>query len=198
MNKYPKPLLTLIQYLKKLPGVGTKTAERFAFHLLNWSDDELKNFSDNLGRLKEKIGSCDQCGALKESLCAFCEDKGRDQKTLCIVSSPRDIFLIEETRSFQGIYHVLPHLLSPIEGKNPEDLKIEKIKARLGKYLTEEVIIALDSTLEGDATALYLKKMLDNWGVKTTRLAFGLPVGSSLEFTDEGTLARAFMGRQLI
>jgi len=196
MEKFPKRLQTLIQYLKKLPGVGAKTAERFAFHLLKWEDNDLEGFSKHLFELKKNIQNCEECGALKEILCPFCTDNMRDQNTLCIVSSPRDIFLLEETKTFKGVYHLLPHLLSPIDGKSAEDLNLDHLKKRIQALGTKEVIIALDSTLEGDTTSLYLNKFIDNLGVKTSRLAFGLPVGSPLEYIDEGTLARALIGRQ--
>ncbi len=196
MEKFPQKLQTLIQYLKKLPGVGAKTAERFAFHFLNWEDNDLEGFSKTLFELKKNIQKCEECGALKETLCPFCSDSLRDQNTLCIVASPRDIFLLEETKSFKGIYHLLPCLLSPIDGKSAEDLNLDHLKRRIQTFGVKEVIIALDSTLEGDTTSLYLNKFVDNLCVKTSRLAFGLPVGSPLEYIDEGTLARALIGRQ--
>lgn len=197
MAKYPTHLLTLLAFLKKFPGVGTKTAERFAFQLLNWSETELKNFSTLLSEIKSKIIYCQQCGCFAEETgCFFCQNSQRDQKTLCIIASPKDVFPIEEMKMYFGLYHVLDGLLSPIDGKNPENLRILELKERAAAMQIQEVIIALDSTLEGDTTALYLKEELKKAGIKTTRLAFGLPLGSSLDFVDGGTLFRAFSGRQ--
>ncbi|NGX27185.1 MAG: Recombination protein RecR [Chlamydiae bacterium] len=198
MSQYPSELLTLIAYLKKLPGVGRKTAERFAFYLLDWSEEDLKKFSHQLGILKEKVTPCDTCGCLKDiGACAFCSSKIRDPSMLCLVSSPRDVYAIEETHAFKGLYHVLGGLLSPLEGRSIDQLTLDKLAMRLSEHEVQEVIIALDSTLEGDATALFIKQKLDTLGVKTTRLAFGLPMGSSLDFVDYGTLEKAFTGRQI-
>lgn len=197
MSQYPNELLTLIAYLKKLPGVGTKTAERFAFYLLEWSKEDLTKFSEKLSTLQEKIYPCSTCGCLMDSShCSFCDPVKRGQTTLCIVSSPRDVYAIEETRAFKGLYHVLGGLLSPLEGRSIGDEVLEKLRKRLEESPVEEVIIAFDSTLEGDATALFIKKKLDDWSMATTRLAFGLPMGSSLDFVDYGTLEKAFTGRR--
>lgn len=196
MTQYPSELITLIAYLKKLPGVGRKTAERFAFYLLDWEKEELKKFSSQLGSLKEKITSCPDCGCLKDTdACPFCTAPNRDPSLLCLVSSPRDVYSIEETHAFKGLYHVIGGLLSPLEGRSIEKLNLEKLEKRVKENPIQEVIIAFDSTLEGDATALYLKQRLDICGVKATRLAFGLPMGSSLDFVDYGTLEKAFTGR---
>ncbi len=197
MSRYPLELQQLITFLRKLPGVGGKTAERFAFQLLNWSAHELHEFSANLGSLKEKIHHCPECGCLMDRhRCGFCSDERRDRSQLCIIASPRDAYALEETGSYRGLYHVIGTLLSPIEGKTPEHLQLDRLKHRLETHSIKEVIIALDSTLEGDTTSLYLKEKLQHWGCHVSRLAFGLPMGSSLEFVDGGTLARAFTGRQ--
>lgn len=198
MSQYPSQLLTLIAYLKKLPGVGRKTAERFAFYLLDWSSEDLQKFSTQLATLKEKIYPCETCGCLKDSpTCSFCTSPTRDRKILCLVSSARDVYAIEETKAFKGLYHVIGGLLSPLEGRSIEQLALNKLENRFQGSAIEEVIIALDSTLEGDATALFLKQKLDQIGVKATRLAFGLPMGSSLDFVDYGTLEKAFTGRNV-
>lgn len=198
MSHYPNQILTLIAYLKKLPGVGRKTAERFAFFLLDWSDEELQKFSSQLATLKEEVAPCEVCGCLKDQdRCPFCANSQRDPSFLCLVSSPRDVYAIEETHAFKGLYHVIGGLLSPLEGRSIEHLHLEKLVKRLENHSVEEVIIAFDSTLEGDATALFLKKKLDTIGIKTTRLAFGLPMGSSLDFVDFGTLEKAFTGRRI-
>jgi recombination protein RecR len=197
-TNYPKQLQLLINYLKKLPGIGSKTAQRLAFSMLKWEDHSLSHFGSTISDLKAHIHLCSECGCLmNQEICDFCENSRRDQKKICILSSPKEVYLIEETGTYQGLYHIIDHLLSPIEGFSEEDLHLEKFKKRLTKYPIEEIIIALDSTLEGDATALFLKNTLqNNTQIKISRLALGLPVGSALEYIDGGTLARALMGRQ--
>lgn len=197
MSQFPNELLTLIAYLKKFPGVGRKTAERFAFKLLEWPQEELKKFGNLLGTLQEKIHPCETCGCLKDvPFCSFCNLSQREDSTLCVVASPRDVYTIEETRAFKGLYHVIGGLLSPLEGRSIEPQILQKLEKRLVNNPIKEAIIAFDSTLEGDATALFLKQKIEAIGVKTTRLAFGLPMGSSLDFVDYGTLEKAFTGRQ--
>ena len=197
MSHYPRELLTLIAYLKKLPGVGRKTAERFAFYLMEWPKDEIKKFSTILSTIQETIIPCETCGCLKEgATCSFCLATTRDPTLLCLVSSPRDVYAIEETKAYKGLYHVLGGLLSPLEGRSLDKSFLDKLERRLAGSEVQEVIIALDSTLEGDATSLYVKQKLEAIGKATTRLAFGLPMGSSLDFVDYGTLEKAFTGRQ--
>lgn len=197
MAKYPSDLTRLIAYLKKLPGVGAKTAERFAFQLLNWQEAELQGLSSLLLHLKEKITGCPECHCLTEDgKCFFCHNPAREWSQLCIVATQRDVYSIDETGAFRGLYHVLGGLLSPIDGKTPEHLKLGKLKERIEHLQIKEIIIALDSTLEGDTTSLYLKEQIQTWGLPVSRLAFGIPMGSSLDFVDGGTLARALSGRQ--
>ncbi|MBS0603983.1 MAG: recombination protein RecR [Verrucomicrobia bacterium] len=197
MAKYPVDLIHLIAFLKKLPGVGTKTAERFAFQLLNWQEAELHTFASLLSHLKEKITHCTECHCLTDSgQCAFCHSPARDKSQLCIIANPRDAYSIDETGAYRGLYHVLGGLLSPIDGKTPEHLNLEHLKKRITSLQAKEIIIALDSTLEGDTTSLFLKEQIQNWGLPVSRLAFGIPIGSSLDFVDGGTLARALTGRQ--
>lgn len=197
MARYPIALQQLISFLRKLPGVGTKTAERFAFQLLSWPASELTGLSALLVNLREMITQCPECQCLMEkNVCSFCSDAYRDRSQICIITSPKDAYAIEETRSFKGLYHTLGCLLSPIEGKSIEHLHLERLKKRVEVYPIKEIIIALDSTIEGDTTSLYLKEHLLKWGLNVSRLAFGLPLGSALDFVDGGTLARAFMGRQ--
>ncbi|MEI6242159.1 MAG: recombination mediator RecR [Chlamydiota bacterium] len=197
-EKYPKSLIHLISYLKKLPGVGNKTAERFAFQLLKWKKEQLTELSHILSTIKEDIRHCPECGALMGlPPCPFCQSTHRKSDFLCIVSSPKDVFSMEETKSYQGLYHVIDNLLSPLDGYGHEHLHIDRLKERIKKHQVKEIIIALDSTLEGDATALFLKDELSSLGLPVSRLAFGLPVGSSLEYIDESTLTRAFLGRQI-
>ncbi len=198
MHKYPSDLNTLIAYLKKLPGVGTKTAERFAFYLLEWPDSELKSFSSQLGTLKEKIQHCPECRCLMDQgSCLFCNAPARNPSQLCIISSAKDAFSFEETGAYRGLYHVIGGLLSPIDGRTPEHLNLALLKQRVDKLGVKEIIIALDSTLEGDTTALFLKDQIQSWGLGVSRLAFGLPLGSSLDFVDGSTLARALTARQV-
>ena len=194
---YPKDLATLIAYLKKLPGVGKKTAERFAFQLLGWDKQELRQFSDIVSHLKERVRACSTCGCLIDDLnCRFCHHQYREHSTLCILANSRDVYAIEDTGSFNGQYHVLGTLLSPLEGKTSEELNLPHLKKRIETLQVKEIILALEPTLEGDATALYLKEQLQTKEIKVSRLALGLPIGSSLDFIDEGTLTQALAGRR--
>ncbi len=194
--KLPADLLSLIAHLKKLPGVGTRTAERFAFELLLWEKEPLASLSHSLKEFQEKIPTCSTCGCLTDQGdCAFC--KNRDHTSLCIIASAREAFAIEET-GYRGLYHVIEHLLSPLDGRHANTINLDRIAKRIQKQHIQEVIIALDSTLEGDTTALYLKNHLSQPHLSISRLAFGLPVGSSLEYIDGSTLARALQGRQKI
>ena len=194
--KYPLPLQRLITLLKKFPGVGQRTAERYAFQMIQWKEIDLTTLASSLANLKNDLTACTACGALKDSIqCMFCHNPGRDKKTLCIVSSPKDIFAIENTSIFNGLYHVMPGLLSPIDGLGPEEMKFDELKDRIETLGVREVILALDSTLEGDATALFLKRELEKLNIILSRLALGMPLGSSLDFIDEGTLSQALSAR---
>jgi recombination protein RecR len=196
MSHYPKKLLTLIALLKKLPGIGTKTAERFAFQLLSWPPEQLHHLAREIGSLRETIVPCAACGCLHdEGACYFCNNPQRDREVLCLVSSPKDVYAIEETHIYKGLYHVLGAQLSPLRGHLHEGLDLAPLKHRVEELKPQEVILALDSTLEGDATALYLKQEIAKWGIKTSRLAFGLPMGSPLDYVDYGTLEKALKGR---
>ncbi len=197
MAKYPTDLVQLIAFFKKLPGVGTKTAERFAFQLFHWQDNDLHVFAHLVSQFKIKITKCTECSCLTDQgVCPFCQSASRDKSQLCIIASPRDAYSIEETGAYRGLYHVLGGLLSPMDGKTPEHLNLEQLKKRITDLQIKEIIIALDSTLEGDTTSLFLKENIQQWGLPVSRLAFGLPIGSSLDFVDGGTLARALTGRQ--
>jgi recombination protein RecR len=196
-QKFPDTLLSLISHLKKLPGVGTRTAERFAFELISWDASSLSSFGDLCKQLLAAIPPCAACGCLSDrGVCPFCSN--RDPNALCILASPKDAYAIEEIGHYRGLYHVIEHLLSPLDGRHTSALRIDRIRERIEKHGVKEVIIAFDSTLEGDTTALYLKNALADLPIGVSRLAFGLPVGSSLEYIDGGTLARAFQGRQMI
>jgi recombination protein RecR len=194
--KYPSALLPIIAHLKKLPGVGTRTAERFAFELLSWPQEELSSFGTTTAAIREKIPPCATCGCLTDAgVCSFCDEK-RVQTQLCIVSSSREVFSIEATGSYKGLYHVIEHLLSPMDHRHASGINLRKIEERIAERNIEELILAFDSTLEGDTTALYLKNHFANLPLSISRLAFGIPVGSSLEYIDGGTLGRALSGRQ--
>lgn len=194
--KYPQHLIKLIEILKRLPGVGSKSAERYAFQLMEWKPQYLEEMAEIVRLIPLKLKACENCGCLKgDEPCSLCTGPRADAKVICLIASPKDAFAVEDTREYKGLYHVLGSLLSPIKGFGPESLNIGKLKNRIISQKIEEVIIALDSTLEGDATALYLKKELEPLQVKISRLAFGLPMGSALDYVDGGTLARAFSGR---
>jgi recombination protein RecR len=196
-QKYPADLLSLIAYLKKLPGVGTRTAERFAFEFLSWPQEQLSALSQIFNEIREKIPPCSICGCLTDAgRCHLCDLSTRDPTKLCLIASPRDVFAIEETKSYHGLYHVIEHLLSPLDGRHAHHVRLDRIQKRIEENRVKEVILAFDSTLEGDTTALYLKGHLLRPDLFISRLAFGLPVGSSLEYIDGGTLARALKGRQ--
>jgi recombination protein RecR len=194
--KYPRDLSALIAFFKKFPGVGSKTAERLSFQLLKWNEKELGQFGEILSRISKTIQHCPECGCLmEENQCFFCQQKLHRGHLLCIISSPKDAFSIEATKSYFGLYHVIDHLLSPLEGRL--DLNLDSLSKRIDALSIQEIIIALDSTLEGDATALYLKNHFKKHPLlKVSRLAFGLPVGSSLDYIDDSTLSRAVAGRQ--
>lgn len=197
MAKYPSDLVRLIACIKKLPGVGTKTAERFAFKLLNWHPEDLALFSSALASIQHTITRCPLCHCLADAgVCPFCKSPARDASKLCIISSPKDAYAIEELGTYRGLYHVLGALLSPLDDISPEQIGIEALKKRVQHLQPAEIIIALDATLEADATSLFLKEELQQDCAHIFRLAFGIPMGSSLEFVDGGTLARSFAGRQ--
>lgn len=193
---YPAHLVKIIDSFKRLPGVGNRSAERFAFQLLDWKVDYLNEMASLLRELPHKLRHCDVCSCLiGEDICPFCTSQRASMQTFCIIASPRDVFAIEQTGEFKGLYHVLGALLSPLDGIGPEKLPIAQLKERIVRHQIKEVVIALDATLEGDATALYLKRELEADGIQISRLAFGLPIGSSLDYVDGGTLARALSAR---
>lgn len=193
---YPKPIQLIISHFQKISGVGKKTAERYAFQMISWQDTDIQKFTEVLRDLKESLYTCDTCGSLSDlETCKYCDPTRRDATHLCIISSPKDLFTIEATHSYNGMYHVLSHNLSPLEDTGPNEEELKNLKKRIQETGVKEVILALDSTIEGDATALYLKKDLSEHPVIITRLALGMPLGSTLEFLDEGTLSRALSTR---
>ena len=194
--KTPQHVIKLIESLRKLPGVGGRSAERFAYHLIDWDKEDLSEFATLVAEIPSRLQTCDDCGALMEDSCSLCLDPHRENKALCVVATFKDIFAIENTREFAGRYHVLGALLSPLDKNGPEKLSLPKLMKRIASLGTQELLLALDSTLEGDTTSLWLKRELASVPVKISRLAFGLPMGSSLDYVDGGTLARALQSRR--
>jgi recombination protein RecR len=189
----------LIDELGRLPGVGPKSAQRIAFHLLQADPLDVKRLVSALVEVKDKVRFCSVCGNVaQEEQCRICRDERRDRALICVVEEPKDVVAIERTREFRGRYHVLGGAISPIEGIGPDDLRIRELLTRLASDDVTEIIIATDPNLEGEATATYLARLLRPMGIRVTRLASGLPVGGDLEYADEVTLGRAFEGRRLL
>lgn len=187
----------MIEHFKNLPGVGRKTAERYAFALIEWEENGRKSFAERIGTLSQEITSCDECGSYKDSSeCTYCSSSVRDDKTLLIVAYPKEVYSLEELGGFRGKFHVLGGLLSPLDGIEPDHLRLSHLKTRIENNGIEEIILALDTTIEGDATALYIKELLSDLPVAVSRLAHGMPIGSSLEYIDEHTLHQAYAGRR--
>lgn len=196
---YPESMLRLIESLAKLPGVGSRTAERFAFYVLNAPSEAIDTLSKLLVKVNTDIHFCRECYNLSEApVCRICADPTRDHSVLCVVQEPKDVVAIERSGDYRGIYHVLMGALSPLEGIGPKDIRVKELMARLKARPVEEVILGTNSDTEGDATSLYLLKQLKALKVKVTRIAHGVPVGSSLEFVDKASLSRAFRQRQVI
>ncbi|MCL6537479.1 MAG: recombination mediator RecR [Acidothermus sp.] len=189
----------LIDELGKLPGIGPKSAQRIAFHLLGVDADQVRRLAEVLLQVKERVRFCTVCGNVAEAdRCRICTDPRRDASVLCVVEEPKDVIAIERTREFHGRYHVLGGAISPIDGIGPEDLRIRELLQRLADGAVKELIIATDPNLEGEATATYLARIVAPLGVRVTRLASGLPVGGDLEYADEVTLGRALEGRRAL
>ena len=196
MDSTAIPLQKLIEQFARMPGVGRKMAQRLAFHILDLPEDKVKEFAAAVVEAKEKIHRCKVCGNFTEGeLCPICSAKGRDASVICVVEDPRDVLAFERTREYNGVYHVLHGLISPMEGVGPDELTIKELLARIAKGGVEEVIMATNPTVEGEATAMYVAKLLKPLGVKVSRLAYGIPVGGNLEYADEVTLYRALEGR---
>lgn len=196
MKYYPQPMGKLIGELSKLPGIGPKTAQRLAFHILALNKSDVNRLSESLLEAKDKIKYCSVCNNLTESeLCDFCSSTERDQSIICVVESPKDLIAMERTGEYYGLYHILHGSISPMDGIGPENIKIQNLIPRLQDGV-EEVIVATDPNAEGDVTAMYLAKLLKPLGVKVTRIAHGLPVGGDLEYADEVTLSKALEGRR--
>ncbi|MBK8462046.1 MAG: recombination protein RecR [Nigerium sp.] len=196
---YEGPIQTLIDELGRLPGVGPKSAQRIAFHLLNADRDDVDRLADALREVADKVRFCDICfNVSEETTCRVCRDPRRDQSLVCVVEESKDVAAIERTREYRGLYHVLGGAISPIDHVGPEDLHIAELLRRLSGPVVTEVILATDPNVEGEATATYLTRLLAATGIVVSRLASGLPVGGDLEYADEVTLGRAFSGRRQV
>jgi recombination protein RecR len=197
MDAYTESLQRLIEELVKLPGIGRRSAERIAFHLLDADASEAQALARAVGDLKTRIGRCTECGGLAEQeRCAICSSPRRDRSRVCVVEKPKDVLRLEAAGGYNGVYHVLGGLLAPVEGIGPERLDVEGLRRRLAGGEVKEVIFALSPTADGDGTVLYVAERLKGTGVRLTRLARGLPTGASLEYANQGMLADALRGRQ--
>jgi len=197
MPDFAEPLARLITEFKRLPGIGQKSAQRIAFHVLRASREDADHLAQAILDVKDKLGLCAVCNNISDSdLCQFCRDSNRDPKVICVVEEPHNIVGIETTRGFEGRYHVLHGSLSPLRGIGPDALKIKGLVERIGQGGVEEIILATNPTVEGEATAVYLARLLKPLGVRVTRIAMGIPVGSDLEFADEVTISKSLEGRR--
>ena len=197
--EYTKPLAQLIEFFQKFPGVGPKSAQRMAFHLLKMPLGEVQRFSQILVDAKENIHYCSTCFNMSASdPCEICTDTRRDNSVICVVAETKDLIAIEKTREYKGLYHVLQGTLSPLDGIGVEDIRIKELLTRVADENVKEVILALSPSVEGEATSLYVTKLIKPFNIKVSRIAFGLPVGSDLEYADEITLAKAIEGRRVI
>jgi len=197
MRAYAKPLTRLIAELSKLPGIGGKTAQRLAFYILSLSDEEAKSLAESITYAKENMHYCSVCGNLTDSdPCEICSDNSRDNSVICVVESPKDVTAIERVREYHGLYHVLNGLINPMEGIGPDDINLRSLIVRLQQNDVKELILATNPTIEGEATAMYIARLVKPAGIKVSRIAHGLPVGGDLEYADEATLSKAMDGRR--
>jgi recombination protein RecR len=193
----PEPLLRLVEQLQKLPGIGAKGAQRLAFHLLKNPREDAERLCEAIRDVKERVTYCSLCNNITDAdPCVYCTSASRDQRLICVVEEPQNVSVVEKTREFRGLYHVLMGALSPLHGVGPDDLKIKGLLGRVGAGGVDEVILATNPNVEGEATALYLARLLKPLGVRVTRIAMGIPVGSDLEYADEVTMTRAMEGRR--
>ena len=193
----PDPLTRLIEQLQRLPGIGAKGAQRLAFHVLKTPREDVERLVDALREVKDRVTYCSTCSNITETdPCFYCTDDSRDHRMICVVEEPENVTAVEKTRDFKGLYHVLMGALSPLHGVGPDDLKIAELLTRVKGGEVKEVIVATNPRVEGEATAIYLAKIIKPLGIKVTRIAHGLPVGGDLEYADEVTLAKALEGRR--
>lgn len=198
-NPNALPLTLLAEQFARLPGIGMKTAQRLAYFVMSMSDEEAENFAKAIIRAKKTVHNCSVCQNLTDkALCPICSDSTRDRSVICVVENPKDISAFERTREYNGVYHVLHGLLSPIDGITPDKLRIKELLIRIQQGDVNEVIMATNPTVEGEATAMYISRLLKPLGIKVTRLAFGLPIGANLEYADEVTLFKALENRNEI
>lgn len=195
MQVFIEPIGRLINEFSKLPGVGKKSAQRYAYKIIGMTESEAQEFAAAILNVKKKVKYCKICGNFtEEEVCEICKE--RDGKIICVVKEPKDVIALEKLREFKGVYHVLHGVINPMEGIGPNDIRLRELLARVGEGGVEEVILATNPDVEGDATALYIAKILKPLGVKVTRLAHGIPIGSEIEYTDDVTLSRAFIERK--
>lgn len=196
---YPESIRNLIEVFQSFPGIGEKTAERMAFSILDFDDEKINLLGENLKQAKEKIHPCPICNTLTEDeTCFVCQNEQRDRQTLCVVEDPKIVFLFEKLGTYKGLYHVISGLISPLEDVNPEDIGLEKLLERVKKEKFHEIILALKPSVEGEITALYIKKILEGMNVEVSRLASGVPIGADMEYIDSLTLERALEDRKKI
>ncbi|NLA84695.1 MAG: recombination protein RecR [Clostridiales bacterium] len=197
MDCYVEPIARLINELSKLPGVGSKTAQRLAFYIINMPGEEVNQLASAIAEVKDKIRYCQICQNITDvSPCRICVSVQRDPSVICVVEDPRDVIAMERTRDFRGLYHVLHGVISPMNGIGPDDIKIKELINRVSDDKVKEVILATNPNVEGEATAVYISRLLKPLGIKVTRIAHGLPVGGDLEYADEVTLSKALEGRR--
>jgi recombination protein RecR len=197
--RYIKPLARLIDEFSKMPGIGPKTAQRLAFYILKNSSERVASLAKAILEAKEKVKHCSICGNITDQeVCEICQNINRDKSIICVVEKVRDLIAIENTGEFKGLYHVLEGAISPLDGIEPENLKIDSLLKRLKTEKIKEIILATNPNIEGEVTASYLNKLIEPLNIKVTRIAYGVPIGGSLEFADEVTLTQALMGRQKI
>ncbi|WP_219834909.1 recombination mediator RecR [Paenibacillus sp. R14(2021)] len=194
---YPEPIAKLIDAFSRLPGIGPKTAARLAFHTLKMKEDDVIDFAKALVSVKRNLHYCSVCCNITDTdPCRICQDKSRDQSVICVVQESKDLVAMERTKEFQGQYHVLQGAISPIEGIGPDEIRIAELLRRLSDETVQEMILATNPNIEGEATAMYLSRLVKPFGIKVTRIAHGLPVGGDLEYADEVTLSKALEGRR--
>lgn len=197
MRQYPKPLARLINEMSKLPGIGSKTAQRLSFYILSLEDKEAEQLANAILTAKKEMKYCSVCGNLTdEDPCAICSDPSRNSETICVVESPKDVMAMERIREYNGLYHVLHGVISPMEGIGPEDINLMSLLKRLQTTDVKELIIATNPNIEGEATAMYIARLIKPSGIKVSRIAHGIPVGGDLEYADEVTLLKAMEGRR--
>lgn len=197
MQYFPAALENLTDQFARLPGIGGKTAQRLAFYVLGMPEQEALSFADAIVQAKKSVGTCPVCQNITDkAVCPICDDDSRDHSTICVVAEPKDVIAMERSHEFNGVYHVLHGVISPLNHVTQEDIRIKELLQRVGSREVQEVIMATNPDTEGEATAMYISRLLRPLGVKVTRLAYGVPVGSQLEYADEVTLSRALEGRQ--